>query len=116
MSRRPCGRLVARKPRGASNMVNPKLRHCALGSAVRPGTDSPSQERQLSRARVQTAAFLQQVPTTMELGPYRAGSAEFFWLPNWGLGDSKEPIVGRAESVTGAGMAVRGVALLLAGV
>jgi hypothetical protein len=32
------------------------------------GTDSPSQERQLSRVRVQTAAFLQQVPTTIELG------------------------------------------------
>jgi hypothetical protein len=33
-----------------------------------------------------------------------------------GLEDSEEPIVGRAERVTGAGMvAVRGIALLLAG-
>ena len=61
----------------------PELRYCALGSAVRPGTDSGSRERRLSTAWVQTAAFLQQVPTTMELGPYRAGTAEFFWLLNW---------------------------------
>src|SRR6516225_9799251 len=47
------------------------------------GTDSGSRERRLSTAWVQTAAFLQQVPTTMELGPYRAGTAEFFWLLNW---------------------------------
>jgi lipoprotein-anchoring transpeptidase ErfK/SrfK len=32
-----------------------------------------------------------------------------------GLEESEEPIVGRAERVTGAGMAVRGIALLLAG-
>ena len=74
---------VCLQPYGASNMVNLKLRYCALGSAVRPGTDSGSRERRLSTAWVQTAAFLQQVPTTMELGPYRAGTAEFFWLPNW---------------------------------
>src|SRR5262249_51065991 len=69
--RRPGGRrLFACKAHDASNMVNLKLRHCALGSAVRrPGTDSGSREGQRSTARVGTAAFLQQVPTTMELGP-----------------------------------------------
>src|SRR5262249_45116778 len=75
-------RLFACKVHSASNMVNLKLRHCALGSAVRPGTDSGSRERQLSTARVQTAAFLQQVPTTIELGPYRAGTVEVVCLPN----------------------------------
>src|SRR5215472_12812305 len=62
-------RLFACKAHDASNMVNLKLRHCALGSTVRPGTDSGSREGQRSTARVQTAAFLQQVPTTIELGP-----------------------------------------------
>jgi len=62
-------RLFACKAHDATNMVNLKLRHCALGSTVRPGTDSGSREGQRSTARVQTAAFLQQVPTTMELGP-----------------------------------------------
>src|SRR5262249_40219243 len=42
-------RSFAYQPRGASNMVNAKLRHCALGSALRPGTDSPSRERRLPR-------------------------------------------------------------------
>src|SRR5262245_38651406 len=37
------------KPRGASNMVNPKLRHCALGSAVRPETDSGSRKGNFRR-------------------------------------------------------------------
>src|SRR6516165_8109765 len=36
---------VCLPPYGASNMVNLKLRYCALGSAVRPGTDSGSRER-----------------------------------------------------------------------
>src|SRR5919204_1567399 len=54
----------------ATNMVNPKLRHCALEwrcwgrERFRPAVG-----RHISTVPVETAAFLQQVPTTVEWGP-----------------------------------------------
>jgi hypothetical protein len=74
-------RSCARPP--GVNMVNPNLRYCALESRcwgrekIRAAVG-----RHISTVRVETAAFLQQVPTTVESSRSCAGTAESFWLPN----------------------------------
>src|SRR6266853_3118261 len=44
--------------------------------------DSGRVDRQLSTAWAQTAAFLQQVPKTIEVSRHRPGSTQSFSLPN----------------------------------
>src|SRR5262245_16468877 len=46
------------------------------------------------RVRLQTVAFLQQVPKTSELGAHRPGTAGCFSLPNLAIGGFTRSIVG----------------------